>query len=221
MHWRLKPFVSWVTNKIPHTWFVRIQTIMSVWQMFGVLVNSSTACGLLPSIWLVWSPSGSLVWWWTCHCFADLPICYLRGERGKKPLGSLRLARLISALLRSDARTIEGEECARLNTSCKNSKQLSIQTSATHPLNWACTFLFAILLSFNDLHVSPSICQMLCVTAIGESNNYRLKWPCLWNLNNVWYLSSDVIELITGKFPLAANIWSVWHNSWYYWSFIE
>lgn len=162
MQRRFQPFVSWITTKIFHTWLVGIQTILSLWQMFGVLIYSSTVCGLLPSTWLVWSLSGSLVWWWTCHKVSNLPICYF-SER-KKPLGNLRLALLISALLRSDARTIEGEECARLNTSCENSKQLSVQICATHPLNCACAFLFA----FNDLHVTPSIYRMLHVIALGS-----------------------------------------------------
>lgn len=74
-------------------------------------------------------------------------------ERGKEALGSLRLLLLISALLRSDARTIDGAVCARLNTSCENSKQLSVQISAAHPLKSACAFLFTFTVS------EQSLCQ--------------------------------------------------------------
>lgn len=145
MQRRSRLFVSRVTTKIFHTWVVGTQTILSARQMFGVLIYSSTVCGLLPSTGLVWSLSGSLVWWWICHKISDLPICYF-SEQWKRPLGGLRLTLPISALLRSDARTIEGEECALLHTSCESSKQLSVQISATHPLVWflwAYAFLFA------------------------------------------------------------------------------
>ncbi len=106
----------------------------------------STVCGFLPSTGLAWPLSGSFLWQWACHKVSDLPICYF-SEEWKRPLGGLRLALLISLLLRSDARTIVGEECARLHTSCESSKQLSVQISATHPLVWflwAYAFLFAL-----------------------------------------------------------------------------
>lgn len=54
---------------------------------------------------------------------------------------AFRRSLLISSFLRSDARTIEGEECARLHTSCESSEQYSVQISATRPLIW---FLRAI-----------------------------------------------------------------------------
>lgn len=76
--------LSRVTTKIFYTWLVRIQTMLSVWQMFGLLIYSSTVCGLLPSTWLVWSLSGSLVRWWTCHSVSDLPICYFSNGKGKE-----------------------------------------------------------------------------------------------------------------------------------------
>lgn len=145
MQWKFQLFVSWVTTKIFHIWLVRIQKILPVQQMFGVLIYLSTMCGLLPSIRPVWALSGSLVWWWRCHKFSDLPICCF-SEKWKRPLGGLRLPLLIYAPLRSDARTIEGAECARLHTSCESSKQFSVQISATLPLVWflwAYAFLFA------------------------------------------------------------------------------
>lgn len=42
----------------------------NVW-CFGVLIYSSTLCGLLPSTGPVWSLSGTLVWWWTCRKISD------------------------------------------------------------------------------------------------------------------------------------------------------
>lgn len=88
-------------------------------------------CGLLPSIWLV---VFCFLFFFACilSVVVDMsqimPICYfLWKEEVRSPQAVFFL---IWSLLRSDAKTIEGEECARLNTSCENSKQLSVQFSA-------------------------------------------------------------------------------------------
>lgn len=152
MLWRFQLFVSWVITEIFHIWLVVIQTVQAVLQMFRVLIYLSTVSGLLPSTARVWSLSGSLVWWGTCHKVPDLPICYLSGY-WERPLGGLHLVFLLSALFRSDARTIEAEQCAGLRTSCESSKHFSVQISTAHPLVlllWAYSFLFASAV-FNDL----------------------------------------------------------------------
>lgn len=70
--------------KIFHTWLVRIQTTLSVWQMFRYFHQQCV--GFLLSIWPVWSPPGSLVWWWTCHKLC-LSATFVK-VWGKKPSGS-------------------------------------------------------------------------------------------------------------------------------------
>lgn len=66
MQRRLQLFVSGVITKISHTWLVGIQTTLSAWQMFGVLIYvniyRSAVWGLLPSTGPLWSQSGPLVW---------------------------------------------------------------------------------------------------------------------------------------------------------------
>lgn len=146
MQWRFQLFVSWATTKIFHIWLVGIQQILPVQKMFEILIYLSTMCGLLPSTRMMWALSGSLVWQRRCHRNSDLPICCF-SAKWMRPLGGLRLSLLIYARLRSDARTIEGEECARLHTSCESSKQFSVQISAPRPLVWflwAYAFLFAV-----------------------------------------------------------------------------
>lgn len=130
--------------RIFYIWLVGIQKILHAQKMFGVIKYLSTMCGPLPSTRMTWVLSGSLVWWCRCHKFSDLPFRCV-SEKCKSPLGGLHPSLLIYALLRSDARTIEGEECARLHTSCESSKQFSVQISSTLPLVsflWAYAFLF-------------------------------------------------------------------------------
>lgn len=63
MLWRFQLFVSWVTTEIFHTCLVLIQTVLSVLQMFRVMIYLSTARRASsfhwPGVVSVWS----LVWW--------------------------------------------------------------------------------------------------------------------------------------------------------------
>lgn len=103
----------------------------------GVLIYSSTLCGLLPSTRLMWSLCGCAVRWWTCHEVFDLSS-FLPLEDGAP--GGLRL-------LRSPRRLPSPQKwcqdnagrgrSVRLGTSCENSKQLSGQICATRPLRRA------------------------------------------------------------------------------------
>lgn len=57
----------------------------------------------------VWSPSEAFVWWWTCKKKKKALTCICATLASSKSLyGRLRPTLLITALLRSDARTIDG-----------------------------------------------------------------------------------------------------------------
>lgn len=144
-----------------YTWLVGIQITLSVWQKRRcVLIHSSTLCGLLPSTLLMWSPCGCVVRWWTCHEVFDLSSSLLLQRRlGRSPGASSAFAPLVgSPLLRSDARTMQGEGVlVRLGTSCENSKQLSGLISATRPLRRAPAKEVPSL-SFKDL-----CCHSICL----------------------------------------------------------
>lgn len=99
-------------SKMSCTWLVGIQITLSVWQTrLCVLIYSSTLCGLLPSTRLMWSLCGCVVRWWTCHKVFDLSSSPLLQRRlGRRPGAVSAFAPLVgSPLLRSDARTMEGE----------------------------------------------------------------------------------------------------------------
>lgn len=98
--------------KMSCTWLVGLQITLSVWQKrLGVLIYSSTLCGLLPSTPLMWSLCGCVARWWTCHGAFDLsPSALLQRRQGRSPGANSAFAPLAgSPLLRSDARTMEGE----------------------------------------------------------------------------------------------------------------
>lgn len=101
---------------ISYTWLVGIQITLSVWQKrLGILIYSSTLCGLLPSTLVMWSLCGCVVRWWTCHGVSDLSSFLLlwRRRQGRSPRAVSAFAPLVgSPLLRSDARTMEGEGVA-------------------------------------------------------------------------------------------------------------
>lgn len=103
--------------KISYTWLVGIQITLSVWQKrLGILIYSSTLCGLLPSTLVMWSLCGCVVRWWTCHGVSDLSsflLLWRRRRQGRSPRAVSAFAPLAgSPLLRSDARTMEGEGVA-------------------------------------------------------------------------------------------------------------
>lgn len=104
------------------TCLVGIQTALSVWQKrLSVLMYSSTLCGLLPSTLLMWSPCGCVVRWRDLS--RSLRTCLpspLLQRSGRCPGGrappspSPSPSPLVgSPLLRSHARTTEGEKAFR------------------------------------------------------------------------------------------------------------
>lgn len=100
----------------------------------NVSIFSSTVCGLLPSIWPVWSPPGSLVWWWTCHKLC-LSATFVK-VWGKKPSGSRSTSFSSFVLCLEVMPRQQGERSVRgLTPAVKTQNNTPVQFSASRILS--------------------------------------------------------------------------------------
>lgn len=171
------------------TWLVGIQITLSVWQKrLGVLIYSSTLCGLLPSSLLMWSPRGHVVRWWTCHEVFDLSSCLLlqRRRRRSTPGANSAFAPLFSEVMPGQWRE-EGVSCgsAPAAKTQSNSQARSLQ------------------LAHSDVRLSRRCRRCLCCHSICLPSA-TCNRPALLAVQT-FQLRSRLISVAPHPTPLAAN----------------